>query len=236
MGGARLSPRQAYHHSPAASPHRLATPPLWQRLAVVVAALAAWFWTQALIGKRSAPSGAIGDSLHEWSAPLNALLHKRPAWADRLLIATSSLIDLMGLFLLGSAIFGPTLRPLLGLIALFALRQACQGLCSLPPPQGMIWRYPGFPSLMVTYGVSTDLFFSGHTAIAVFGAVELARVGGPWLGVLGGVIALVEASTVIVLRAHYTMDVFTGLVAALWVASVAGWLAPFLDRMVGLVS
>src|SRR3989442_6441970 len=43
----------------------------------------------------------------------------------------------------------------------------------------MIWRRPGFPSLLVTYGTAGDLFFSGHTAIAVYGGVELVRLRGP---------------------------------------------------------
>ena len=36
--------------------------------------------------------------------------------------------------------------------------------------------------------------------------------------------------TVLVLRAHYTMDVFTGAVTALWVWTVASAIAPGLDR------
>jgi membrane-associated phospholipid phosphatase len=117
-----------------------------------------------------------------------------------------------------------------GLFILFALRQICQGLCALPPPETMIWHHPGFPSLLVTYGVSNDLFFSGHTAIAVLGAVELGRLGKRWLGVLGAVVAILEAATVLILRAHYTMDVFAGAVAALCVAAVAAKLAPGCDR------
>ena len=35
--------------------------------------------------------------------------------------------------------------------------------------------------------------------------------------------------TVLILRAHYTMDVFTGIVCALWVYSLSGTLAPWLD-------
>ena len=35
----------------------------------------------------------------------------------------------------------------------------------------------------------------------------------------------------LVLRAHYTMDVFTGAVTALWVFSLAGSLAPGLDGL-----
>jgi hypothetical protein len=83
--------------------------------------------------------------------------------------------------------------------------------------------------LFVTYGTASDLFFSGHTAIAVYGCLELALWGGPAFAVVGVLVALLEATAVLVLRAHYTMDVFTGVVAALWVFSVAGGLAPGVD-------
>jgi hypothetical protein len=147
-----------------------------------------------------------------------------------MLIATSAIIDALGIFILTRSIFGPTVRPFLGLLILYALRQVCQGLCALPPPDGMIWRRPGIPSLLVTYGTATDLFFSGHTAIAVFGCVELVRMGGTVLPVLGVLIAVVEATAVLVLRAHYTMDVFAAIVTALWAVSVADALAPGVDR------
>jgi hypothetical protein len=99
----------------------------------------------------------------------------------------------------------------------------------------MIWRYPGFPSLLVTYGTTSDLFFSGHTAIAVYGALELAHRGGTALAILGAVIVLVEAATVLVLRAHYTMDVFAGAVTALWVWCVSSALAPGIDAWLARV-
>lgn len=204
---------------------------LWlTRGGCVALGLVGWFWTQRRIGRRPWPTAGFGDTVHDWTAPLHRHLLARPRLTDGLLVATSGLIDLLGLFLLASAIFGPTFRPFLGLFVLFALRQLCQGLCALPPPPGMIWRSPGFPSLLVTYGTATDLFFSGHTAIAVYGAVELARLGGPWLVALGVAIALVEVATVLVLRAHYTADVFAGIVAALWVAGSADALARPFDR------
>ena len=96
----------------------------------------------------------------------------------------------------------------------------------------MIWHYPGFPSLFVTYNVANDYFFSGHTGIAVLGAIELARLRRDWLTALAAIAwSSFEIATVIVLRAHYTMDVFTGLVAALWVATVCDALAPRIDRL-----
>ena len=49
----------------------------------------------------------------------------------------------------------------------------------------MVWRYPGVPAVLVTYGTANDLFFSGHTAIAVYGAATLAAHWGPWGLALG---------------------------------------------------
>lgn len=211
--------------------------PLWVlRAGLVAGGLVAWFWTQSLIGKRAAPEGRIGDAILDLTAPLNRYLHERPRAANALLIATSALIDLLGIFLVGQAIFGASARPFLGLLVLFGLRQLCQGLCALPAPEGMIWRNPGFPSLLVTYGTATDLFFSGHTAVAVYGCLELAHWGGPAAAVLGVVIVLVEVCTVLVLRAHYTMDVFAGIVTALWVWSIAFGLGARLDSLLAGLS
>jgi hypothetical protein len=93
----------------------------------------------------------------------------------------------------------------------------------------MIWRSPGFPALLVTYGTSNDLFFSGHTAIAVYGAATLATNFGLAGIVLGILIVLFEIGAVLVLRAHYTMDVFAGAVTALYVHHLAVQWSPVID-------
>jgi hypothetical protein len=205
-------------------------PPWWIRAAFIAVGLAAWFWTQSLIGHRQLSGGGIGDGIHALTASANHYLFEHTQAANALLIISSGFIDLFALFLFARTLFGPTCRPFLGLLILFMLRQACQALCALPPPEGMIWRNPGFPSLLVTYGVANDLFFSGHTAIAVFGAIEVARLGRRWLGILALAIALFEAATVLTLRAHYTMDVFTGAVTALLVSVLASRMAPVCDQ------
>ncbi len=199
------------------------------RAIVVAAAVAAWFATQRLLELRGFPEG-IGDGLHQTLAPINTWLATHPRATDWLLIVTSALIDLLGCFLLLSGILGPTVRPFLGLLLLFLLRQASQALTALPPPEGMIWRHPGVPSLFVTYGTTNDFFFSGHTAIAMYGAIELARLRRPWLTAAGAVVAALETTTVLALRAHYTMDVFAAALAAAWVAQATLRWAPWCDR------
>ncbi|HUL16856.1 MAG TPA: phosphatase PAP2-related protein [Terriglobales bacterium] len=200
------------------------------RLALTIAALALWFWTQALLGSRALRDAGIGDALHIYTSNWNSYLHLHPGAANALLIASSALIDAFGFFLLVSWLFGKSVRPFLGLVLLLLLRQVMQALCALPPPEGMIWHDPGVPSALVTYSVTSDFFFSGHTAIAVFGATEIARLHKPWLTAVAIFVVFFEIAAVIVLRAHYTMDVFTGLIAALWMAAIVERLSLPVDR------
>ena len=202
------------------------------RLLVTGIVLALWFWTQSLIGARTAPRSGIGDALHNLTAGLNSYFAQNSRAANTLLVVSSALIDALGLFLLGRWLFAGSVRPFLGLFLLMTLRQLMQAICALPPPPSMIWHYPGFPSLLVTYHVANDFFFSGHTAIAVFGAIELSRLRRKWLTVAAVLILVFEIATVLILRAHYTMDVFAGIVAAFWIASLSERISPGLDRLI----
>ena len=191
------------------------------RLVLTASALAIWFWTQSLIGARSLPDSGVGDGIHAATAPLNRYLHNQPIVANTLLIFSSAIIDLLGIFLLAMWVFRGDPRPFASLVMVLGLRQIMQACVALPAPPGAIWHNPGIPSLLVTYNVAHDYFFSGHTAIAVLGACELGRFGRRWLTVGGVVIVCFEAAVVLVLRAHYTIDVFTGLIAGLYAAHLA---------------
>jgi hypothetical protein len=201
------------------------------RLVLTAVVLALWFWTQSMIGARTPPAAGLGDALHNLTAGLNSYFWQNSAAANALLIVSSAFIDGLGFFLLGRWLFGGSIRPFLGLFLLMALRQLMQAICSLPPPSGMIWHYPGFPSMLVTYHVANDFFFSGHTAIAVFGAIELSRLHRNWLTVAAVLLAVFEIATVLILRAHYTMDIFTGIVTALWIARLVERVSPRLDQL-----
>lgn len=210
-------------------------PVIGVRVAMVVAGIGIWFWTQAVLGKRVPKVDyevPLTDGIHRLTARLHRRYATNVAAGNRLLILSSLVIDVLGAYLIGSAIFGESIRPYVGLVMVFALRQICQMLCPLPAPEGMVWRYPGVPAVLVTYGTANDLFFSGHTAIAVYGAATLAGHWGPAGLAVGLLIAFFEAVTVLILRAHYTMDVFTGIVCALWVYSLSAAAGPWVDRLV----
>lgn len=195
------------------------------RIALITAALGAWFITQKLIGSRAPlAEGTIGDLVHDLTAPVNRWLHVHPRAADRLLMGSSFGIDTFGLALIGAGLLGETLRPFMALLFLFFFRQVCQACCALPAPPGIIWRHPGAPTLLVTYGVANDFFISGHTAIAVLGALWATAVLPWWAAVIAMVMALGEAITVLILRAHYTMDVLAAITAAWCAWALAGYI------------
>lgn len=204
-------------------------PNLGLRAGVVAGALVVWFWTQSLIARKSVPKDGIGDVIHDLTACWHRYFTTNQRAANAALITSSFFIDLTGLALIGAAIFGPTFAPFLAILIVFGLRQICQSLCTLPSPPGIIWHHPGFPALLVTYEVGNDFFFSGHTALAVLGAITAAHLGPPWLAAVAAVIALGEMVIVLVLRAHYTLDVLTGAFAAFLAAEVAGRLSPAVD-------
>jgi hypothetical protein len=192
--------------------------PAWEtiglRLLAIGGGLVVWFVTQRMIGARSLADGAMYDHLHVVTAGWNRWLHDHPRAAHAVLIASSLGVDTVTLFVLALAVFGPSFQPFWGLLALFLLRQLCQAAVALPPPPGIIWRNPGFVSLFVTYDVGNDFFFSGHTALAVYGAMQLATLHIPLLTAAGIVVAALQIVAVIALRAHWTIDVVAGLAAA----------------------
>jgi hypothetical protein len=117
---------------------------LWRsfvtRLVVTVAALAIWFWTQSLIGARALPASGIGDGLHAATAAANLYLQGHARLANILLIMSSAMIDLLGIFLLSKWLFGASARPFVGLVIVLGLRQIMQAIVALPAPPDTIWH------------------------------------------------------------------------------------------------
>ena len=211
------------------------------RLACIALGFILWFLTQWMIGQRPFPgedpdaTGRVltaADALHQATSHWNRGFHENETASQALLIASSGVIDIMGTGLILLALFGNSIRPFLGLLFLFTSRQVCQYLCPLPAPEGIIWNAPGFPSLLVTYGVANDFFFSGHTAIAVFAGVELGRQAGNRGWLLGSAIIFFEVATVLVLRAHYTIDVIAAIGFALAAHPLADHCAGPADRII----
>src|SRR5262245_9277886 len=99
--------------------------PRWViRLLIVIIGLGLWFFTQSLLVSRPlSPGDDIGgamlsrtDRLFILTKPINDFPHEHPDYANALLVASSAVIDVLGIGLILFSVFGPTMRPFVGLL------------------------------------------------------------------------------------------------------------------------
>lgn len=204
------------------------------RVIIIIISFGLFDGVERLVGSRGVPD-RIDDLMHDLFTPVNSMLQANPRLADAVLIAITGLADIAGVGLFLWSIVSRSVRPLVGLVVLYGLRQTVEVLCELPAPAGMIWRYPGFPSLLVDYSVMGDFYFSGHVALVAYAAAEIATLRRWWLTMLGVGCTLFVAVALFSLRAHYTMDVFTGVVAVLLAILTGSTVAGYLDRRRAMV-
>ena len=192
-----------------------------------------WHTGQVLLEENKVALGGISyDRFHVWLAPFNTYLNEHVWVANAVLIITSFHIDviLVGLGLWG--IFGKTVRPLIGIALILFSREFCQFIVSENIPAGMVWHYPGFPSLVVTYHTSLDFYYSGHSASAMLSVMELWNRK-PYKRsyfVIAFLLLWMEFFSILAMRFHYSIDVITGLFAGAVCFSTAKVISPYFDR------
>jgi hypothetical protein len=192
------------------------------QVVAVGGAYVAWRISQHLLEKTRGVVTGFTDHTHELLAGVNAYLNAHPSLADVILAVSSLEVDLAAVSMVAFFFIRRESRPLLALWLILAMRQLCQASVSIPPPDGMIWRYPGFPTIVVTYGTSTDFFFSGHMALATLLATELTAQGAPRAKqAMAWGIALLQALVILSMRFHYVTDVAAGCLAAVAATQLA---------------
>jgi hypothetical protein len=199
--------------------------------AAVVAVYAAWLATQAILEKSRGSVPAVIDHTHHALASVNAFLNAHPTLSNVVLAASSFEVDLAAFSMVSFFFTQKKSRPLLALWITLIMRQLCQSAFSIAPPPGMIWHYPGFPSIVVTYSTSSDFFFSGHMALATLLAAELtAHRAARWKQAVAWAVIGLQALIILSMRFHYVTDVVTGFLAALAATQIAGKVGDWLDQ------
>ena len=84
-------------------------------------------------------------------------------------------------------------------------------------PEGFYWKYPGFPSLTVPYDRTSDFFFSGHCGILTITMMEWRALKEYKLFYLNLLGLCFTATSLLILRVHYFIDISMGIVVAHWI-------------------
>jgi len=97
-------------------------------------------------------------------------------------------------------------------------------------PSDYLWGHPGVFSITVPYEPANDFFYSGHVGICMICFITFKRAGMKYLTPFALVTMVVEFFTLLVTRAHYFIDLVTGLIVAHYFYLVADWIEEYLQK------
>jgi len=188
--------------------------------------------TQVMLESRDMSGNQIIDYPIIWTNFLNDFFWQHQSFTNYYIIFCSLFMDFYTLVLPCLVVFGKDKHPnrvVLGVAIFFILRQFFQTLIVLPTPKGYLWRYPGFPSLVVPYNPANDFYFSGHIGFLTVAARELFKRR-YWKLYLGCLLAIFfNSMMVIITRIHYTIDVIDGVFVAWFAVDLAERFSPLID-------
>ena len=182
-----------------------------------------------------AQPGVIPDCLrdltHEATQPINSYLTTHTTLKHALVIISSLMIDVTVVVLAATwIIFGKNMRVFLAIITFFLFKIFLQEVFFFRLPEGYIWEYPGFPSLTTPYYPANDFFFSGQIGLCMIGLMEF-RTNKMSIMKYFSLLTIVFGFFVMIsTRAHYIIDLTTGVVAGHYFFLVGTWLDNSLQK------
>ena len=190
----------------------------------------------ALVMPRNPDLKCLDDKLFTLTAPLNEFFYNNKAYRNALLITSSVCIDLVTITIAFYWLFfTKSWRMIAAILMFYGCRAVIQMVFQFSFPEGFIWEYPGFPSLVVNYDRTNDFFYSGHVGMPLIAALEWRKNGYKMPAIACIFASCFEGFTVFITRVHYTIDIIAGVVFAHYFYMISDWLfSTYIDKMLGL--
>ncbi|CAI2372230.1 unnamed protein product [Moneuplotes crassus] len=183
----------------------------------------------------------IKDEFFIQTEGINDYFATHPIMQDAFMIFCGLCMDVtMVVGLVVFAIHGKTWRLPITLAMFYFLRFFIQKTFLMRFPEGYLWRYPGFPSLVVPYGQTNDFFYSGHVGGALIMTLEYRTLATELsnhkmmmraMQIFGFLTIISQIFLMIFLRGHYSIDMITGLIVGHYFYIIACLWAPSFDSM-----
>jgi len=188
----------------------------WIRFGIFLFCLTFIFLGRAALPDHPVPT--IVDRAMDALEFINFYVMDRPRLRDAMLIACTFFMDVM-FFATGIywVLYGNSSRIVVSILFFYAVRAAVQQMFYCPYPKHYFWDDPGFPPLVVPYGRSSDFFFSGHVGFVTLCASEWVKNKKYFVASLLMLGGFYTAFILLVYQAHYSIDIFTGMVVASWI-------------------
>jgi len=103
---------------------------------------------------------------------------------------------------------GKTARIMNSLLVFYAVRGILQSVFMMQYPEKWCFEDPGFFSIVVPYGKSSDFYFSGHSGFLLMATIELIHMKLIGLAFFNFLSTLYTAWMLVATRAHYSIGTF----------------------------
>lgn len=164
---------------------------------------------------------------------LNEFFHFDKTSAKVLLIVSSLSVDFI-MIILGVlwVTKGNSWRVFISLLALYILKFLIQFVFQERIPDGFLWEYPGFPSIMVSYLKTNDFFFCIPVGFLTIAILEFWKIESYYMLASAVLTLFLQIFSRISLRGNYIIDMISAIILAHYIFMLADDYAPFVDSWV----
>jgi len=173
----------------------------------------------------------IHDEVHVWTSPITLYLAANPMYRNILIVTASLMIDVCTLVLaLRFVLYDKNYKVGLIGISFYLFRGFLQSVFYMKFPSDYIWGHPGVFSITVPYEPANDFFYSGHVGICMICLITFKRTGLKNLTRFALITLVVEFFTLLVTRAHYFIDLVTGIIVAHYFYLAGDWVEEYFQN------
>eukprot|EP00939_MAST-03C_sp_MAST-3C-sp1_P003390 g3390.t1 len=145
---------------------------------ILFAFLGVYIFSSAKVIEALPHVDAIFDLGHHVTEPLSDWMTTHPGIRNPMVILHAILMDgLCALMIIIGLFYDRTLRIHVAMFTFYTFRNLCQVAIRFPLPDKWRFHDPGFPSVLISYEVASDFYFSGHAGSAFLAALEFRRRG-----------------------------------------------------------
>jgi hypothetical protein len=177
------------------------------------------------------------DVLFQLTEHINTHFEQNEKQRNILIIISSFLIDFSVIsYCMIWIIECNTWQPMLNIGIFYLLRGLFNNIVMLKYPEKLLWDYPGFPSITVSYFNSSDFFFSGHVGINLITFIEFRNFNKKFFAYVSLLGVFFQLFTMISIRGHYTVDLIGGLIAGHYSYFLSCKYCKYIDGLISINS
>lgn len=170
------------------------------------------------------------DKMFTFTKDINRYITSNSILHDGYLITAGFLMDCA--IFLGFAYFAlvfKSWRMIISLGTLYLVRGFIQETYVMGHPEEYSFHYPGIISVSVPYFKTHDYFFSGHVSLPLIIGVEFFKNKYNKLSFFCFFVACYEMVMMIILRGHYSIDLYAGFIFSFYFCRISEYVVPYVD-------